>query len=169
MSVKDSLSTVQSAWRDCLIKWIQLFMTCMDRNTEENFLKFSNVLRTQKMSFSWLLRTGLDLILLAVYFSTSECWNDFVLVICRPFQRQNWGHNSLWVVASVVKITWRHAGALQIWVGLTLDNCKKVEKRPIRRHFEPIRHWRQAALLSLLLKYTWPLICGDWGLRKISS
>jgi hypothetical protein len=30
--------------------------------------------------------------------------------------------------ASVVEITWRPAGALQTWVGLTLDNCEKVDK-----------------------------------------
>ncbi len=33
-------------------------------------------------------------------------------------------------------------------------DCKKVDKRPIKRHFKLIRHWRQAALHSSLLKYT---------------
>jgi hypothetical protein len=29
---------------------------------------------------------------------------------------------------SVVEINWRPAGVLHTWVGLTLDNCKKVDK-----------------------------------------
>ncbi len=58
----------------------------------------------------------------------TNCRYTFVLVICHPFQRQNWGHNSHWGAANVVEIIWRPAGALQTWVGLTLDNCQKVNK-----------------------------------------
>ncbi len=36
--------------------------------------------------------------------SSSDCRYAFVLVICRPFQRQNWGHNYLWGAASVVEL-----------------------------------------------------------------
>ncbi len=53
-------------------------------------------------------------------------------------------HNSLWGAASAVEITWRPTGALQTWVGLTLDNCKTLIKQfwltNIRRPFERIRH-----------------------------
>jgi hypothetical protein len=32
------------------------------------------------------------------------------------------------VLPVVVEKTWRPAGAMYTWVGLTLDNCKKVDK-----------------------------------------
>jgi hypothetical protein len=48
--------------------------------------------------------------------------------ICRHFQRQNRGHNTHTGAASVVEITWLRSGALQTWVGFTLDNCQKVDK-----------------------------------------
>ncbi len=37
-------------------------------------------------------------------------------------------HNSPSGAASIVEITWRPAGALLTWVGLTLDNCKKADE-----------------------------------------
>jgi hypothetical protein len=47
--------------------------------------------------------------MLEAQYSETDCRYAFVLKIC-------------------VEITWRPAGALQTWVGLTLDDCKKVDK-----------------------------------------
>ncbi len=47
------------------------------------------------------------LIMLMAQYSETDCQYAFVLVICPPFQRQNWGHNP--------------------FEGL-LVHCKKVEK-----------------------------------------
>jgi hypothetical protein len=44
------------------------------------------------------------------------------------------GHDSHCGATSVVEKTWRPAGALQTWGGLTLDNCKKVDKTIITAH-----------------------------------
>ncbi len=67
-------------------------------------------------------------IFLGAQYSETDRRYAFVLVICRPFRRQNRGHNSLWGAGSVAEITWRPAGALQTLVGFTLNNCKKVDK-----------------------------------------
>ncbi len=72
--------------------------------------------------------TQVGFVILVGQYSETDFRYAFVLVACRRFQRQNWGHNSLWGAVSVVEITWRAAGALQVWVGLTLDNCKKADK-----------------------------------------
>ncbi len=76
--------------------------------------------------FWWLIQFVIELkIFLPVNANTSWLYNasgailysetDCQYAFCssnRHFQRKNWGHNSLWGAASVVKITWRAAGAL---------------------------------------------------------
>jgi hypothetical protein len=47
--------------------------------------------------------------MLEAEYSETGCRYAFVLLIC-------------------VEITWRPAGALRIWVGLTLGDCKEVDK-----------------------------------------
>ncbi len=75
--------------------------------------------------------TAVGLILLAAYFSTTECWYAFVLVICQPFQRQNWSHNFHWGAASVVEINWWPAGVMRTWVGQLQKSWKKTNKAPL--------------------------------------
>ncbi len=132
--------------------WFFIFFRCPSEFTEPS------------THFFWYMQVCNGLIMLAAHFVILTAGTLLFLSVSL-FKGRTELRNSLWGAVSTVEITWRPACAMQTWVSLTLDNCKKVDKNsydwPIRRLFLTNKALA-ASSFTLLLKYTQPLISGDW-------
>ncbi len=55
--------------------------------------------------------------MLLAQFSETDRHYDFIIVICRPFQRLDWAHNFLWG-AAIADLGWPNIKQLQVSAGV---------------------------------------------------